>query len=99
MLIFGVQKLGYRLHDLYDIPYNQFEFESYCWHKREEERIKEYQYQNFLISWAPHRDPKQLPRTFDQFRGVEPKVSEGMMDWFRADMKKFKDAQKRKPTN
>lgn len=97
--MFGVRKLGYRLDELLDITWQQFEFESEAWHREEEDRIKEYQYQNFIISWAPHRDPKHLARTFDQFRGVAPKVSTDMMDRFNEEMAKFNELQKKKPTN
>ncbi|MEM3318684.1 MAG: hypothetical protein QXT80_03970 [Thermoplasmatales archaeon] len=97
--MFGVRKLGYKLHELLDITWQQFEFESQAWHLEEEERVKEYHYRNFMITWAPHRDPKHIPKAFDQFRGAAPKVSNEMQDYFNAEMKRFKDAQKGKPTN
>lgn len=97
--MFGVQRLGYRLHELYDITWSQFQLESEAWRRREEERVKEYQYLNYMITWAPHRDPKQLPTSFDQFRGKAPEISEELQNWFKADMEKFRKAQNKKAIN
>ena len=98
-MLFGVRKLGYKLHELLDITWGQFEFESHAWRLEEEDRVREYQYRNFMISWAPHRDPKKLATTFDQFIGKKPEVSNVMNDFFAAEMAKFNNLQKGKPTN
>ena len=45
--------------------------------------------------WAPHVDPKSLPKSFDQYRGIKPKVSEHLQSAFAAEMAKFNELQKK----
>lgn len=94
-MLFGVRKLGYKLHELFDITWGQFEFESYAWGLENEEKTIKWQYTNFRIMWAPHVDPKSLPKSFDQYRGIKPKVSEQLQSAFAAEMAKFNELQKK----
>ena len=76
-----------------DLPFNVFELESYAFWKEEEQRIEEYQLLLYSITKAPHLDPKQIPKTFDLFRGKKAKVNSATLDFFNQEMEKFKELQ------
>lgn len=95
MILFGIRKLKISLSELNDMPWNEFELNSFAFWEEEEQRIEELQYLAWRITIAPHLEPKSLPKTFNQFIGKkeEVKIDQGALDFFETEMKKFKELQ------